>query len=446
MERKEVTEKQLEEYNDVFADIINVLLFNGKRVVSEESLIETKVKSQYIEETGRLHEMERNVARYWEEGNIYFVIYRLEKHAEKCIPVRAISYNNFFYRQNHLAEDKEKHIIPVVSLILYYGTTECSSPHNLKIIARVPESLKPCFGAHKANMIPVSFLDDETVQMFQSDFRIIADFLVQKRMKKYYIPDNREIKHVDEVLELLQEITGDDGYHVKFSENEKKSGVTMCNVMDKVERKNNMINEERMDNFKDLRPIDDVFMQALFKDNKVFAQNVLRIILDKTDLQITEMEPGKCMKKLIDSGHVYLNVFAKDSNGKDYDIAFFGEKEDVNFSEYCIKFMDSDSFHRGCEINDLPEAYAISIVKEKTFEKESSKSLPAHTFVWMDVTAGVTIDNGAYRMFVNGMYQIDSDAKDAKGWLMHDFWCVDPDEMHYDWFAKEVKKLKKISD
>lgn len=209
---------------------------------------------------------------------------------------------------------------------------------------------------------------------------------------------------------------------------------------------NEEIREEKMENFKDLRPIDDAFMRVLFKDNKNFAQNVLRIILDKTDLQVTEMEPGKCMKKLIEAGSVYLNVFAKDSDGKDYDIAFFREEEDLNFSEYCIKFMDCDSFHRGCEVNNLPEAYAISIVKEKTFEKETSKNLPLHTFVLMDVTAGVTIDNGAYRMFVNVMYQINSDAKDAIGWLMHDFRCVNPDEMHYDWFAKEVKKLKKISE
>ena len=32
----------LESYNDVFADIVNVLLFNGKRVITEDSLTEAK--------------------------------------------------------------------------------------------------------------------------------------------------------------------------------------------------------------------------------------------------------------------------------------------------------------------------------------------------------------------------------------------------------------------
>nr|WP_314504791.1 hypothetical protein [uncultured Lachnoanaerobaculum sp.] len=31
---KDITQKTLERYNDVFADIINVLLFDGRRVVT----------------------------------------------------------------------------------------------------------------------------------------------------------------------------------------------------------------------------------------------------------------------------------------------------------------------------------------------------------------------------------------------------------------------------
>ncbi len=38
MAAKDFTEKTLEAYNDVFADIINVLLFNGKLLVGENEL------------------------------------------------------------------------------------------------------------------------------------------------------------------------------------------------------------------------------------------------------------------------------------------------------------------------------------------------------------------------------------------------------------------------
>jgi hypothetical protein len=46
MGQKDLAEKLLEDYNDVFADIINALLFDGKIVVLPEELHDTKIKSQ----------------------------------------------------------------------------------------------------------------------------------------------------------------------------------------------------------------------------------------------------------------------------------------------------------------------------------------------------------------------------------------------------------------
>ena len=58
MGEKDITEKLLEEHNDVFADIVNVLLFDGKRIISEENLENTGNISQYKIEN-EIHE--RNV-------------------------------------------------------------------------------------------------------------------------------------------------------------------------------------------------------------------------------------------------------------------------------------------------------------------------------------------------------------------------------------------------
>ena len=97
---------------------------------------------------------------------------------------------------------------------------------------------------YKANIFNIAFLDDETVQMFRSDFRIVADFFVQKRKNKDYVPDKHKIKHVDEMLKLLQVLTGDDRYNVKFSETEKEDGIKMCDVMEKA------VAEERINSIK----------------------------------------------------------------------------------------------------------------------------------------------------------------------------------------------------
>lgn len=254
MGQKDITEKLLEDYNDVFADIVNVLLFRGNRIVKEESLKETKVKSQYKAEAGKLHEQERDVAKYWQDGNVLVAICGLENQTveEKYMPLRVFSYDGASYRRQLLSENDENPIVPVVSLVLHFGMKEWSSPHNLKGVIDIPKELEPYVNDYKANIFNIAFLDDETVQMFQSDFRIVADFFVQKRKNKDYVPDEHKIKHVDEMLKLLQVLTGDDRYNVKFSEAEKKEDIKMCDVMEKAvnKGKEEVREEERINSIK----------------------------------------------------------------------------------------------------------------------------------------------------------------------------------------------------
>mgnify|MGYP000945321093 FL=1 len=54
MQEKDITQKMLEQFNDVFSDIVNVLLFDGKDVVDENSLIDTPTKSM-MKIDGKVH-------------------------------------------------------------------------------------------------------------------------------------------------------------------------------------------------------------------------------------------------------------------------------------------------------------------------------------------------------------------------------------------------------
>ena len=60
MGEKDVTEKILESYNDVFADIVNALLFNGKSVIQPEELIDQAPRAAYKAD-GKVREIERDV-------------------------------------------------------------------------------------------------------------------------------------------------------------------------------------------------------------------------------------------------------------------------------------------------------------------------------------------------------------------------------------------------
>ena len=64
MAEKDITEKTLESFNDVFADIINGLLFNGEQILRQESLIDAQTFSMYKSD-GNLYHQDRDVAKYW---------------------------------------------------------------------------------------------------------------------------------------------------------------------------------------------------------------------------------------------------------------------------------------------------------------------------------------------------------------------------------------------
>lgn len=94
MAEKDLTEKNLEDFNDVFSDIVNVLLFNGQEFVNEKDLAQANTMSIYKAD-GKLHEQERDVSKYWQNGTIKIAMLGLENQtkSEARMPLRVISYD-----------------------------------------------------------------------------------------------------------------------------------------------------------------------------------------------------------------------------------------------------------------------------------------------------------------------------------------------------------------
>ena len=117
---KDLTEKILEDYNDIFADIVNVLVFKGKQRIKPETLVNTGVHSQYKnDKTGVLHEQERDVAKYWMNGKVRIALCGLENQTavEPKMPLRVFGYEGASYR----GQLEEKSAVPVITLVLYFG-------------------------------------------------------------------------------------------------------------------------------------------------------------------------------------------------------------------------------------------------------------------------------------------------------------------------------------
>jgi len=98
MQEKDISQKMLEQFNDVFSDIVNVLLFNGENVVDENSLLDTPTTAM-LKIDGSVHSQDRDVAKYWQHSCINIALFGFENQTvpDKLMPLRVISYDGTEY-------------------------------------------------------------------------------------------------------------------------------------------------------------------------------------------------------------------------------------------------------------------------------------------------------------------------------------------------------------
>lgn len=248
MAEKDITEKNLEALNDVFADIVNVLLFKGEQVINEKDLEADTTKSMFKAD-GKIHEQERDVSKFWKNGEIRISILGIENQTaqDSDMPLRVISYDGASYKQQ-LLDKKQKKRYPVATLVLYFGTEEkWSKAKHLYDCFEVPEKLKPFVNDYKINVFNIAFLSPKTIAMFKSDFKIIAEYFRAKRLNQKYKGSKEKLKHANETLKMFSALTGDDSFEKVYNEgNFKKGGITMCDVVERIRNDGRTEGQERI--------------------------------------------------------------------------------------------------------------------------------------------------------------------------------------------------------
>ncbi len=237
MAEKDITEKTLEAFNDVFADIVNGLLFQGRQVIQEYTLTDAQPYSMYKTD-GKLHEQERDVAKYWNKTTSSRISVRIallgfenQSKYEKDMPLRVMGYDGTAYRAELYQEER----YPVITLVLYFGNEPWGKNRNLHDAIEIPEEFKPFVSDYKINVFEIARLPEDAINYFHSDFKIVVDFFIHKRTNPDYRPvDPEKFKYVDEVLKLLTAITHDERY-IEALEGEGGKPKDMCEVLDRVE-------------------------------------------------------------------------------------------------------------------------------------------------------------------------------------------------------------------
>lgn len=237
MGAKDLTEKILEAYNDVFADIVNGLLFAGEPVIQEQMLEDAQPVSA-IKADGKMREQDRDVAKYWIAESEARIRVRLaflgienQTEYDKDMPLRVIGYDGAAYR----AELGQKDRYPVLTLVLYFGDKAWGRNHSLYDAIAVPERMKPYVSNYRINVFEIAHLPEEQIACFHSDFKIVVDYFIHRRQDPDYRPrDPQRFQHADELLKLMTALTNDHRFADALTgEGEKPNN--MCEVLDRVE-------------------------------------------------------------------------------------------------------------------------------------------------------------------------------------------------------------------
>ena len=120
MGEKDIAEKILMDNDDVFADVVNGLIFDGKPIIEEINLSNVNDKSQY-KISVKIHEQERDVAKVIECDGVKVMYVGIENQTDIDADetIRVIGYDGTSYRGQLLGENEKKY--PVVTLVLYFG-------------------------------------------------------------------------------------------------------------------------------------------------------------------------------------------------------------------------------------------------------------------------------------------------------------------------------------
>ena len=194
--------------------------------------------------------------------------------------------------------------------------------------------------------------------------------------------------------------------------------------------------QEDLRRIKEFRLMDDDFMNACFKNNIEGTQLLIRIILGRDDITVTSVTTQSVMKNL-QGRDIWLDIDAKDADGRAFDIEIqrTDKGADRKRARYHSSIMDAHLLQPGEDFCKLPETYVIFITENDVL----GSGEPLYSIDRQIINTGEPFGDETHILYVNGE---NRDATTELGKLMHDFFCTNPDEMHYEELANKARYYK----
>ena len=131
MGQKDLTQKTLESYPDVFADCVNALLYGGRCRLQAENLLPAPTESTYPDSADILHNQFQDISKFEMQDGTIRAQYTIENQSEpdRHMTLREFGYEGARYRSQY----QNKEIYPVIDMVLYWGKRRWNSPKNRRL-------------------------------------------------------------------------------------------------------------------------------------------------------------------------------------------------------------------------------------------------------------------------------------------------------------------------
>ena len=201
----------------------------------------------------------------------------------------------------------------------------------------------------------------------------------------------------------------------------------------KIKRRGDKMNQEYLNILEKLRPIDNEFMQVLFRSEKCVELLVKTIFGD--DVSVVKFKTEDKRKNL-GGRSIWMDIVATLSDGKIVNIEMERSIENATplRARYHASILDSSKSYPKQKWHKLSEMYVIFIC-----EKDVLRSKKIIQYIDRYKDDGTLFKDKLHIIYLNASIQDES----PLGLLMHDLMCEDPDNMHYKVLRKRVSHFKK---
>ena len=166
---------------------------------------------------------------------------------------------------------------------------------------------------------------------------------------------------------------------------------------------------------------------------------MLQNILGKKDLKVIKSQTEYPIKSLQGRG-VRFDVFARDSEGKDYEIEIqrADKGAEPRRARYNSALMDANALKSSDDFGKLRDTYVIFITENDVMKRGQD----AYSYLRIEEHNGDRLNDGTHIIYVNGATQSATEI----GKLVHDLLCRDAAKMYFDVLKKRVGDFKQTEE